>query len=220
GNAGAFAIVTGLIGLDCPHSCASELHPVWAMAIRVKSDPGDETWAVFVRRFGNEGFCSDQQHYLDDLANDTYTFRLPWREGATDVGVNPSTVFESRFGQATGGLAVAKNQGVLLSFTMAVPPSPLVPGEMVNGELHLKWTVPPGGTIRPPLGGMMTVTERRRSLPPTAQQREDEPEERVARLLATMTSAQRLMMATKAPEPPVVRQKVALRLSAPRQIAS
>jgi len=39
GNAGTFGIVTGLIGLDCPHTCASELHPVWAMAIRVKSDP-------------------------------------------------------------------------------------------------------------------------------------------------------------------------------------
>jgi len=35
-----------------------------------------------------------------------------------------------------------------------------------------------------------------------------------------MTPAQRLTIATKAPEPPVVRQRVALRLSAPRQIVS
>jgi hypothetical protein len=45
---------------------------------------------------------------------------------------------------ATGSLAVATNQGILLSFTMAVPANPLLPGEMVNGELHLKWTAPPG----------------------------------------------------------------------------
>jgi len=216
---GAFGIVSGLIGLDCPHTCASEIHPVWAMAIRVKDDPGDETWAVFVRRFGNEGFCSDHQHYLDELLNDTFTFRLPWRAGATAVGVNPATVFESKLGQATGSLAVANNQGVLLSFTMAVPPSPFVPGEMVNGELHLKWTVPPGGGIRPPVGGVMVARDTRPPRP-VAQPREDDPEERIGRLVAAMTPAQRLTIATKAPEPPVVRQRVALRLSAPRQIAS
>ena len=219
GSAGAFGIVSGLIGLDCPHTCASEIHPVWAMAIRVKSDPGDETWAVFVRRFGNEGFCSDHQHYLDDLANNTFTFRLPWRQGATDVGVNPSTVFESRLGQATGALAVAKNQGVLLSFTMAVPPTPLVPGEMVNGELHLKWTVPRGGVLHPPVDGMMIARDRRPPRP-VIETAEDDPEDRLARLLTSMSPAQRKVIATKAPEPRVVRQKVALRLSAPSQIAS
>jgi len=215
---GAFGIVSGLIGLDCPHTCASELHPVWAMAIRVKNDPADETWAVFVRRFGNEGFCSDQQHYLDDLLNNTFTFRLPWRQGATDVGVNPSTVFESRLGQATGALAVAKNQGVLLSFTMAAPPSPLFPGEMVNGELHLKWTVPRGGVLHPPVDGMMIARDRRPPRP-VIETAEDDPEDRLARLLTNMSPAQRKLIATKAPEPRVVRQKVALRLSAPNQIA-
>ncbi len=127
GNAGAFGIVSGLIGLDCPHTCASEIHPVWAMAIQVKSDPADETWAVFVRRSGNEGFCSDHQHDLDDLFNDTFTFRLPWKPGATDVAMSSSTDFESRLGQATGGLAVARSQGVLLSFTMPLQTNPLFP---------------------------------------------------------------------------------------------
>ncbi len=219
GNAGAFGIVSGLIGLDCPHTCASEIHPVWAMAIRVKSDPADETWAVFARRFGNEGFCSDHQHYLDDLLNDTFTFRLPWRLGASDVGMNPSTVFESRLGQATASLAVAKNQGVLLSFTMAVPPNPLLPGEMVNGELHLKWTVPPGGTLHLPDGTIAVATEGR-APQPVVEQREEEPEDRLGRLFAAMTPAQRLTIGAKAPRPPVAHQKAALRLPAPSQIAS
>jgi hypothetical protein len=220
GTAGAFGIVSGLIGLDCPHTCASEIHPVWAMAIRVNSDPADETWAVFVRRFGNEGFCSDQQHYLDDLLNDTYTFRLPWRPGATDVGVNPSTDFESRLGQATGSLGVAKNQGVLLSFTMAVPPNPLFPGEMVNGELHLKWTVPPGGTIHLPVDGTIAVATDGRPRQPVAEQPEDEPEDRIGRLFAAMTPAQRLTIAAKARQPTATHQKAALRMAAPRMLAS
>jgi hypothetical protein len=50
-----FALVTGLIGLDCEHDCHIEIHPVYAMAIRVKDDPSDETWAIFVRDFGTEG---------------------------------------------------------------------------------------------------------------------------------------------------------------------
>jgi hypothetical protein len=62
---GSYAIVTGLMGLDCEHSCSTELHPVWAMAVRVKSDPADVVWAIFVRNWGNEGFCSQDQHYLD-----------------------------------------------------------------------------------------------------------------------------------------------------------
>ena len=35
---GKYAIVTGMVGLDCAHSCVSELHPVWAMAIQAE-DP-------------------------------------------------------------------------------------------------------------------------------------------------------------------------------------
>jgi hypothetical protein len=219
GTAGAFGIVSGLIGLDCPHACASEIHPVWAMAIRVKSDPADETWAVFVRRFGNEGFCSDQQHYLDDLLNDTFTFRLPWRAGATDVGVNPSTDFESRLGQATGSLAVAKNQGVLLSFTLAVPQI-WQPGEMVNGELHLKWTVPPGGALHPLRDRTIAAATGARAMQRAVVEREDEPEDRLARLFAAMTPAQRLTIGAKAPRPPAAPERAALRLAAPRQIAA
>lgn len=222
GNAGTFGIVSGLIGLDCPHTCASELHPVWAMAIKVKHDPADETWAVFVRRFGNEGFCSNHQHYLDDLLNDTYTFRLPWRQGATAVAVNPETTFESRLGQATGSLGVAQGQGVLLSFTMAVPQI-LRPGEMVNGELHLRWTVPPGGGLHGPLDGTLVATEGRdsgRPPRPTLEVREDEPEDRLGRLFAAMTPAQRQTLEARAPRPPVARERVVLRLPVPTQLAS
>ena len=76
-----YAIVTGLVGLDCAHSCSPEVHPVWAMAVRVNDSAADEEWAIFVRRFGDEGFCSDDQHYLDELQGDKFTFRLPWRPG-------------------------------------------------------------------------------------------------------------------------------------------
>ena len=208
---GTFGIVTGLVSLDCPHTCASELHPVWAMALRVKDDPADETWAIFVRRFGNEGFCSDQQHYLDDLLNDTYTFRLPWRTGASAVGVNPTTVFNSELGQATAGMSVAQSQGILISFTMPVPDSD--EGEMVNGELHLKWTMPRGGIGTGPVRTFRSVSR------PVAEF-ESEPEDRLAQLLKTMSPAQRTTFNARVPAKTITRRSVPLTLAAPRQITS
>ena len=214
-TAGTFGIVTGLVSLDCPHTCASELHPVWAMALRVNDDPSDETWAIFVRRFGNEGFCSDQQHYLDDLLNDTYTFRLPWRQGASSVGVNPSTVFNSELGQATAGMSVAPNQGVLISFTMPVPDSG--EGEMVNGELHLKWSAPRGG-IRS-IGSVTSIGAIRPATRPPVE-REDEPEDGLAQLVTRMTPAQRSTFEARLPRRSISRKSVPLAVGAPRQIAS
>ena len=216
GSAGAFGIVSGLIGLDCAHSCASELHPVWAMALRVKSDPADETWAVFVRRHGNEGFCSDHQHFLDNLSNDTFTFRLPWRQGAIGVTVNGSTTFESELGFATGSLAFANNQGVLLSFKVPLITDPLFK-EMVNGELHLKWIVPRGGDLHPPLDGLMPVGDLATAR--VVEETEDDLEETVGKLYSAMTPAQRAIVVDKAPEPKAPRQKKVLRLAAPMQVA-
>jgi hypothetical protein len=115
---------------------------------------------------------------------------------------------------------VAKNQGVLLSFTMAVPQI-LRPGEIVNGELHLKWTVPPGGTRHPPFDLATTlVATDGRATQPVAEPRDDDPEDRLARLFAGMTPEQRLTIGARASRPPLTHEKAALRLSAPRQIAS
>ena len=94
GSLGRYAIVTGLIGLEMCHAGDTELHPAWAVAIRVKEDnPADEVWAMFIRRWGNEGFCSGNQHLIVDLPGNTYTFRLPWRPGATGVSVGSATTF-------------------------------------------------------------------------------------------------------------------------------
>ena len=142
--------------------------------------------------------------------------------------MSPSTDFESRLGQATGGLGIAQNQGVLLSFTIPTPP-PFVPNqpwipEMVNGELHLKWTVPPNatGAVHRPLGTMAVATTGVR---PTGtlvgvEAKEDEPEDKLGQLFTAMTPAQRLTIASKAPQPAATHQKVALRMAAPRLIAS
>jgi hypothetical protein len=138
------AIVTGLAGLDCEHSCHTELHPVWAMAIHLRDDPTDDQWAIFVRNWGNEGFCSREQHdlYLDD---NVYTFRLPWRPGATAVAV-ASTEFLTNnggvWGPALQPVPTGPLAGANISFGLNDPANQA----RVNGVLHLRWT---GGTSVP-----------------------------------------------------------------------
>jgi hypothetical protein len=142
---GKFAIVTGLMGLDCEHGCQTELHPVWGLAIHVKDDPSDDVWAIFVRNWGSEGYCSHLQHYIDfppaslpppssELSE--FTLQLPWRTGATSVSVGNGSKFCMN-SAAVGGPVVASvlNQGVLVKFTLPGPDT----APRANGELHLQW---------------------------------------------------------------------------------
>jgi hypothetical protein len=61
---GKRSIVTALWGLDLQHEGQSELHPAFAMAILVNDNPNDDRWAMFVRTWGNEGWCSGQLYWL------------------------------------------------------------------------------------------------------------------------------------------------------------
>jgi hypothetical protein len=129
---GKRTIVTGLVGLDCGHTCSSEIHPVWALAINVSDNPNDDVWAMFVRNWGDEGFCGRGQHQLF-LPGDQYVFRLPWRPGASSVAV-----IGSEFkGRSSFWITVESvvNEGVTVTFPMPDPKN----GQRINGELHLRW---------------------------------------------------------------------------------
>jgi hypothetical protein len=134
-----FAIITGLMGLDFEHGIHSELHPIFAMAIRVKDDdPSDEHWAMFVRRFGDEGFCSSHQHYLDYLPSNQFTVRLPLIWGPNAEPVDPvQTDFRA---EHSGGLPpqvqFVKGQGVLVTFDLPEVPAAR---QIIHGELHITW---------------------------------------------------------------------------------
>jgi len=195
GKAGRFAIVTGLVGLDCEHSCGNEIHPVHAMAIRVKEDPDDEEWAIFARNWGDEGFCASQQHYLD-LAGRALTFRLPWWPQARQVTVASETQFLTNGVSVTGplvnpqpGPAVGRG-AVLVTFFLPQPEARAV----VHGELHLHWSgtqgqalptvaaAPPPVPSRPPAVAVLAT-----SLPRTTGTAED----RISMAVAKLTPAQR-----------------------------
>jgi len=65
GSAFAFGVVYGVFGLDCEHGCRSEFHPAYAVAIQVDDAKEKNTWAIFARNWGDEGFCSHLDHQFD-----------------------------------------------------------------------------------------------------------------------------------------------------------
>jgi hypothetical protein len=74
------AIVIGMLGLDLIHDAHTELHPVYAMFIRLPEQTTvtgtRETvrWTFFVRNWGNEGFCGGNQ---EPIPNTQIRVRIP-----------------------------------------------------------------------------------------------------------------------------------------------
>jgi hypothetical protein len=150
---GQQAIVMGLYGLDCAHDCGAELHPVYALAIHLSEneDLNDDTWTIFVRNWGDEGYCSSGQERIEPTKPFTFSFRLK-KPGATQVSSIPALASDPAGQHGTSfwgdsdkggsgitwsGPALIPNEGAVVSFTL--PPSS--EGGRINGMLHLKWSV-------------------------------------------------------------------------------
>lgn len=62
---GSFVKVIGLLNLDALHRGKTELHPVYSMFVKVKgADSTQSSWAFFVRNWGDQGFCGDDDQPL------------------------------------------------------------------------------------------------------------------------------------------------------------
>lgn len=144
---GKFAIIVGLVGLDCEHGCATELHPVYAIAIHTNDDPADDTWSIFARNWGDEGYCSQDQHYLD---TSQIAFMIP-QPNASAVKLNVATTFLTNNSSVGGpSVTLVPGQGAIVSFSMPDPSQ----RARLNGELHLAWTVS-GGHPATHFGGVL-----------------------------------------------------------------
>jgi len=185
-------IVTGLLGLDCAHGCFTEIHPVFAMAIRVNDDPADETWEIFVRRAGDEGFCSANEYVLGPLTKPySMTLRLPSRGTAVQV-------VQEEWGSTSSSVSIRypasdPAKGKLVTFD--------IPSyeDMVHGELHLRWTGTASAVHHPPPPAIPTSSVSKMPLPPrvgaaaapTPAPRVSQKEGTVAELVDAMTPDQR-----------------------------
>jgi hypothetical protein len=206
------AIVSGLFSLDFEHSIHAEVHPVFALALRVKDDdPNDETWAIFVRRFGNEGFCSSHTHYLDYLPQDQFIFRLPLEWGAAATLDSEDLDFEPD--ASSPNVTFVAGQGVLLTFNMNQNPAAR---QLVGGEIHLHWknATAPVARRAPRLPGR-SIRAATNQLP---KEREQGVEESYEELEKSLTPTQKAQVARLVgPQPPGKRLpvKTAMRHTTP-----
>jgi hypothetical protein len=140
--AGRYAIVIGLLGLDVQHDAHTELHPIYAMALRRTEnpilqtvDPKRDCWAIFARNWGNEGFCSNHDH---PLPVDHITLHLPAPVGATAV-TEISRDFKSSGTTAVSEVGLVED-GAEITMFLGRPDD----RTHVNGEVCLSWAAPPG----------------------------------------------------------------------------
>jgi hypothetical protein len=132
-----YMVATGIFGVDCEHECHTEIHPVYAIAIQVNADPNDNTWAIFVRNWGNEGFCAHgtlEAH----LPNNTLKMFLPYNSSSAPQVLLPQTQFFATAGIQEPQLSFvsAKEEpGLITSITL---PDPSKRG-LAELELHLRW---------------------------------------------------------------------------------
>jgi hypothetical protein len=132
---GNYAIVIALLGLDGGHAdFKSELHPVYGMFIHIKDDQADDQWAFFIRNWGNEGSCSNNQEYINYT---TLFVELP-HQSADDVNLTSSNIWAVNFeDQDSANVSYQKSTGgVLFAFHLGNPRDK----KSYVGDLHLKWS--------------------------------------------------------------------------------
>lgn len=182
---GKRAMVIGLVNLDCVHNCYTELHPIYAVAINIETrKPNadgsvDEVWAIFARNWGNEGWCSRDQHYLNlETHSNKLLLTIPWGPDtpagnsalAWDV-VGDGTTFLTNNNQASGPeVSAVGSGGILLSFVLPKADD----RARIHGELRLRWKMPP--TTVPAAPSVSAMANPAMSATSTAPQEEEDRE--------------------------------------------
>jgi hypothetical protein len=150
------AVVTGLLGLDAEHGAFAELHPAYSLAVQTACGEADssggfvDTWAVFVRNSGNEGWCSqwDVPHFFDATGG-VFTLAIPASLSGEmkAVEVLPSSELLANLPGVVRSPARLEDGRILIRFQW--PSGLAVQQELrVHGELRLRWQPAPGAQPR------------------------------------------------------------------------
>jgi len=155
------AMITGLVNIDQEHG-HSELHPIYALAIRLNKDANDDRWAIFARNWGNQGFCSQDQHYWNVSSVSIF---IPEPVPASDYALLDQDLFANKSVTVQHGKVPG---GIVIKFDLGAPEN----RAMVDGSLRIRWvplTGAAGTMARPalmfgpsqPSARMMAVVPKR-----------------------------------------------------------
>lgn len=238
------AIATGLTGVDWVHQPGAESHPVWALAIQGgygRTPTGeilDETgnWSFFVRNWGDEGYCSHRQYFLD-LHSAPYTFHIPWEvrlsdgRPATNVTIDPTEqeIWAHHIPGATPPVfrvihcprpcvrsEESPQDGVYVSFKMPKPELNVDP--FYEGTIRLHWTFPPcSSKCQPPTNPPPTEPKCNKVPPPPG----CDVEHFLQAVLAPLFSKrEKAALAKRLTRPPLVGNAVRLRAIRTERVSS
>lgn len=190
-------IIIGLLGLDSEHGAYSELHPVYGMAIHVKDDPRDDTWALLVRNWGDEGFCSQDEMAVPLT---TLSFFLP-RPGATAGTANTDQLYNNN---DTAVAVLTEPGGATVTLDLGPPEN----GTLVHGTVHFSWTMAAGAptAARPMMRAIAPAAGAGAAIARTLEKQGPEP--RLTDLLQKVPPAKKAELQSrlrKAPQPAYTR---------------
>ncbi len=181
------------------------------MAVDIdNSNLGDDQWGVFARNWGDEGFCSDDEH---SLPGNHLKVVIPWLPGATAAAIGPDTQFYPFSNSDSGApvpspqIIMATGQGILLDFTLPDPGAQMG----IEGEVHLQWTLPAAART--------TIFSKRVAPPailPVPVEEGERPENRIATTISGLPAAQAQALRSRiaaavVPRPVVKQAKLAMR---------
>lgn len=132
------AFAWGLMGLDSEHFAHSELHPLYAIAIHDPSSTNnDDIWHIWVRNWGDEGFCGQFSHDLDSLP--TFQLKIPAPAAATGSVLNTTSIYS--YPSQLPWSAAEDSDSVVIAFNLGPPTQ----RHMFDGDLHIRWKSQAGG---------------------------------------------------------------------------
>jgi hypothetical protein len=118
----SFVIVIGLLGLDTAHRAKTEIHPVYAMFVNLKSSTWKRSnWAFFVRNWGDEGFCSDGDEPFETSEHKIKVY-IPNVAGliSQNVSDGAQNADQDQLSQMEASMQ-PYGDGVLMTFTLLPP---------------------------------------------------------------------------------------------------
>ena len=200
-NQEPFSVVAGLFGLDCEHDCRSEFHPLYALAIQLTEDANANVWEIFVRNWGNEGFCSSLNHELN-LKNQKLSLLLPWT-GATGLSAKIEQIYPSASAAVVGLLQdqSGKGLGALVTFSL----QPASARSVIEARMSFSWA---GGTAPQPRTAVEAAAMRALSAT-AAKEGEQSAEQQFGELrskLGLTKSAKPQLLQKRAVQPPAPSQ--------------
>lgn len=161
---GDAVIAIGLYNLDCFHPCGVELHPLYILAIHVRSDPRADRWALLAFNNGDQGYTGGDKLGLYPVlgenekfngADDQYSILLPQPTGAAgsppvfthkDVRICPGDNDKAVDAGNYFGSSYLPQKGLRLDFRLPDPAGPQRDNPwVIMGDITLDWglTIPP-----------------------------------------------------------------------------